>query len=65
MRRKLVENQVCLPQNIPSNVSVSRIMSNDLGYSDKILCKIPADISRRDMQNRCKQYALFFLTKAL
>ena len=35
MRRKLVENRVCLAQNVPSNASVSRIMSNDLGYSYK------------------------------
>ena len=56
MWRKLVENRVCLPQNVPSNVSVSRITSNDLGYSDKILRKVPAETYRSNIEENLLTY---------
>ena len=56
MRRKLVENRVCLAQNVPSNASVSRIMSNDLRYSYKILRKIPAETYRPDIEEKLLTY---------
>jgi transposase len=33
----LVENKVCLPQNVPSESSISRCLRSDLGYSYKKL----------------------------
>ena len=40
IQQKLVENNVCLPQNLPSEPSVSRIVRHDLGYSYKRLCVV-------------------------
>ena len=35
IQKKLVENDVCLAQNVPSQASISRIVQDDLGYSYK------------------------------
>ena len=56
IRRKLVKNRVCLAENVPSNASVSRIMSNDLGYSFKILRRIPAETNRPDIEEKLLTY---------
>ena len=55
-RKKLVENRVCLAENVPSNASVSRIMTDDLGYSYKILRPIPAETDRPDVQEKVVRY---------
>jgi transposase len=36
IQRKLVENNVCLAQNLPSNSSITRSLREDLGYSYKL-----------------------------
>ena len=56
IRKKLVENRVCLAENVPSNASVSRIMTDDLGYSYKILRQIPAETDRPDVQEKVVRY---------
>ena len=43
-------------QNVPSNASVSQIMSNDLGYSYKILQTIPAETNRPDIEEKLLTY---------
>ena len=50
--RKFVLDNV----DVLSNVSVSRIMSNNLGYSDKILRKIPAETYRPDIEENLLTY---------
>ena len=56
IRRKLVENRVCLAENVTSNASVSRIMTDDLGHSYKILRQIPAETDRPDVQEKVVRY---------
>ena len=43
IQKKLVENNVCLPQNVPSRSSISRSLTQDLGYSYKKLSAIPQE----------------------
>lgn len=37
IQKQLQENKVCLPQNVPSRASISRVLKDDLGYTRKKL----------------------------
>ena len=41
---KIVENDVVLQANVPSQASISRVLTQDLGYSYKKIRNIPQEI---------------------
>ena len=41
IQNKLVEDSVCLPENVPSRSSLSRSLKHELGYSYKKISVIP------------------------
>ena len=49
IQQKLIDNQVCLAQNVPSVSSISRSLREDLGYSLKRLTVVP----RESLTNQC------------
>lgn len=55
---KLLENNVCLIQNIPSKSSITRIVREDLGYSNKQL-KV---VARESSSVECEQGLVDYLS---
>ena len=43
IQKQLIENQVVLPANVPSQASISRVLTSDLGYSYKRLTIVPKE----------------------
>ena len=56
IQQNLVENGVCLPENTPSTASISRILTNDLGYSYKKLSRIARESEREDVIEKLHEY---------
>ena len=56
LQQQLVTNGVCLPENIPSKTSVSRIMTEDLGYSYKKISQIARETDREDVIEKLSIY---------
>ncbi|XP_068738452.1 uncharacterized protein [Montipora capricornis] len=56
IQSKLVENKVCLPENVPSRSSISRSLIQDLGYSFKKDSVIPQESLAPEIENRLIQY---------
>ena len=49
IQRQLITDGICLPKNIPSTSSISRIMTDDLGYSYKKISQIARETEREDI----------------
>ena len=43
VQKGLIENQVVLPANVPSQASISRVLTSDLGYSYKKMTIVPKE----------------------
>ncbi|XP_028391075.1 uncharacterized protein LOC114515952 [Dendronephthya gigantea] len=56
IQQSLVENNICLPQNVPSQSSVSRCVKSDLGYSYKRLKVIPRESLTPQAQDLLENY---------
>ena len=56
IQRQLVANGVCLPENVPSTTSISRIMTEDLGYSYKKISQIARETERPDVIEKLSDY---------
>jgi hypothetical protein len=56
IQQQLVSNGVCLPENIPSKTSISRIMTDDLGYSYKKIGQIARETEREDVIEKLSDY---------
>ena len=56
IQRRMVENNVCLAQNVPSRSAISRILTQDLGYSFKKVSAIPQESLTPDAEARLIQY---------
>ena len=56
IQQQLVTNAVCLPENIPSKSSVSRIMTKDLGYSYKKICPVARETEGDDVVEKLSIY---------
>ena len=56
IRQQLEKDSVCLPENVPSNSSISRILKSDLGYSYKKLSVIPLETERDDVMEKLQNY---------
>ena len=56
IQRKLVENNACLQQNVPSCSSIARSLKQDLGYSSKKLSIIPRESLTPENETRLNQY---------
>lgn len=56
IQKELVENNVCLRQNVPSRSSISRSLTQDLGYSFKKLSAIPRESLTPEVEARLIQY---------
>ena len=41
IEQELQRNYVCLPENVPSRSSISRILKTDIGWSYKQISQIP------------------------
>ena len=56
IQNKLVEDNVCLPENAPSRSSISRSLKHDLGYSYKKISVIPQESLTPENENRLFEY---------
>ena len=56
IQNKLVEDNVCLPENVPSRSSISRSLKHDLGYSYKKISVIPQESLTPENENRLFEY---------
>jgi transposase len=56
IRKQLVENNVVLAANVPSKTSISRVLTDDLGYSYKKVKVIPKESFREDIQRKLEEY---------
>ena len=56
IQRDLINNQVCLPETVPSCASISQALRYDLGYSYKRLHKIARESLTERTQERLMEY---------
>ena len=56
VQKELIENQVVLPANVPSQASISRVLTSDLGYSYKKMTKVPKESLNVNAQERLDEY---------
>jgi transposase len=56
IQNKLLEDKVCLPENLPSLASISRCLTKDLGYSYKKLSVIPRESQTPEAEEKLIQY---------
>ena len=56
IQQQLLINNVCLPENIPSLSSISRILTSDLGYSYKQIEPIAREAERPDIIEKLEEY---------
>ena len=56
IQNTLVADKVCLPENVPSLASISRILRDDLGYSYKKLSVIPRESQTPQAEEKLTQY---------
>ena len=56
IQKQLIENQVVLPANVPSQASISRALTSDLGYSYKKLTIVPKESLTDNAQERLDEY---------
>ncbi|CAB4026391.1 Hypothetical predicted protein, partial [Paramuricea clavata] len=58
IKKKLVENNVCLSQNLPSESSITRTDGDDLGYSYKRL----NIVARESLTDSCEEKLIDYLS---
>ena len=56
IQQQLLNNNVCLPENIPSLSSIGRILTRDLGYSYKQIETIACKTERPDIIEKLEEY---------
>lgn len=56
IQKQLVENDVVLQANVPSQASISRVLTQDLGYSYKKIRNIPQESLTDDAQRKLEEY---------
>ena len=56
VQKELIENQVVLPANLPSQASMSRVLTSDLGYSYKKMTIVPKESLTDNAQERLDEY---------
>ena len=56
IRQELQRNYVCLPENVPSRSSISRILKTDIGWSYKQISQIPRERERPDVMEKLENY---------
>ena len=56
VQMELIENQVVLPANVPSQASISRVLTSDLGYSYKKMTIVPKESLTDNAQERLDEY---------
>lgn len=56
VQKQLIENQVVLPANVPSQASISRVLTSDLGYSYKKMTIVPKESLTDNAQERLDEY---------
>ena len=56
IQNTLVADKVCLPENVPSLASISRILRDDLGYSYKKLSVIPRESQTPQAEEELTHY---------
>ena len=56
MQQELQRNYVCLPENVPSRSSISRILKTDIGWSYKQISQIPRERERSDVMEKVENY---------
>ena len=56
VQKQLIENQVVLPGNVPSQASISRVLTSDLGYSYKKMTIVPKESLTENAQERLDEY---------
>ena len=56
IQKQLIENQVVLPANVPSQASISRVLTSDLGYSYKKLTIVPKESLTDNAQEKLDEY---------
>ena len=56
IQKQLVDNNVVLQENVPSQTSISRVLKQDLGYSYKKIMNIPKESLTDDVQSKLEDY---------
>lgn len=56
IQQQLQNNNVCLPENVPSRSSITRILTDDLGYSYKQISQIARETERPDVMEKLENY---------
>ena len=56
VQKQLIENQVVLPANVPSQASISRVLASNLGYSYKKMTVVPKESLTDNAQERLDEY---------
>ncbi|XP_028408206.1 uncharacterized protein LOC114530785 [Dendronephthya gigantea] len=62
IKERLVQNNVCLPENVPFDSSITRAVRNDLGYSYKRLNVVARESLAENNEERLMDYLTVFLT---
>ena len=57
VQQELQRNYVCLPENVPSRSSISRILKTDIGWSYKQISQIPRERERPDVMEILENYS--------
>ena len=56
IQQKLVNNNVCLAENVPSSATITRALHDDLGYSYKQLNVTVRESLTENVQDRLTEY---------
>ena len=56
IQQELQRNYVCLPENVPSRSSISRILKTDIGWSYKQISQIPREKERPNVIEKLENY---------
>ena len=56
VQKELIENQVVLPANVPSQAVISRVLTSDLGYLYKKMTIVPKERLTDNAQERLDEY---------
>ena len=56
IQQELLRDNVCLPHNVPSLSSISRILKSDLGYSYKKMSPVARETERDDIMEKLENY---------
>lgn len=56
IQQELQSNNVCLPENVPSRSSISRVLKADVGWSYKQISQIARETERPDVMEKLENY---------